>query len=222
MTKYRETFKRISRSCLVLAGLGAIVATSTPQTALAEVTTPPATTQVDIHATALGLLEREIQVAREHIGDAAEYRTNTVEEVKKEIKRQKDEGLYVYVVQWGDELDVLAEATDQKVEDLAKFNRLNPEDDLTVGSVLLGVIHPEHRTTLNDRLDHTIESAKDKIELGKEKVDEIKAKEKAKDTKEKIEDNLHDIGDNISPPATDKQDQLVPDTPETPKTPAQE
>ena len=119
-------------------------------------------------------------------------------------------------------MDVLAEATDQKVEDLAKFNRLNPEDDLTVGSVPLGVIHPEHRTTLNDRLDHTIESAKDKIELGKEKVDEIKAKEKAKDAKEKIEDNLHDIGDNITPPAPDKQDQPVPDTPETPKTPAQE
>lgn len=128
-------------------------------------------------------------------------------------------------------MDVLAEATDQKVEDLAKFNRLNPEDDLTVGSVLLGVIHPEHRTTLNDRLDHTIESAKDKIELEKEKVDEIKdkekeiadkAKEKAKDTKEKIEDNLHDIGDNITPPAPDKQDEPVPETPETPKTPAQE
>lgn len=55
-------------------------------------------------------------------GVSLKWTMNDLDTVKAEINRQKELGLEVYVVQWGDTLSILAQATNQTVSDLAALN----------------------------------------------------------------------------------------------------
>ncbi|MGX7107108.1 LysM peptidoglycan-binding domain-containing protein [Hutsoniella sourekii] len=70
-------------------------------------------------------------------GEAVE---KTVDQVKEEIKRQEEAGLPAYVVQEGDTLALLAEATDQDADELAGLNGMKTDDELIIGDILTGVV----------------------------------------------------------------------------------
>ncbi|AMB98585.1 hypothetical protein AWM75_00625 [Aerococcus urinaehominis] len=90
--------------------------------------------------------------------DDQEAKDRTVDDVKKDIKRQKDADLDVYVVQPGDTLALLAKATDQEVADLAEKNQLKKDDKLVTGDILAGVVDAEQGisglvSSINNMLD---------------------------------------------------------------------
>lgn len=68
------------------------------------------------------------------------WEKNTVDEVRAEIERQREAGLDAYVVQWGDTLSVLAEATNKSVEDLANTNNIGNWHLILTGDILQNVL----------------------------------------------------------------------------------
>lgn len=89
--------------------------------------------------------EEQIQAEIERAIDIinTEWKQNSVEEIQREILRQKEEKLPIYVVQWGDTLSGIAFATGQSVEQLSEFNQLSNEDFIIAGDLLTGVIDSE-------------------------------------------------------------------------------
>ncbi|MCY3030394.1 N-acetylmuramoyl-L-alanine amidase [Aerococcus sp. Group 1] len=67
---------------------------------------------------------------------------NSVDQVKGEIARQQAAGYQAYVVQWGDTLSVLAEATGQDLNSLAQANHLGNIHLIFTGDLLTGVLSP--------------------------------------------------------------------------------
>ncbi|MCY3035555.1 N-acetylmuramoyl-L-alanine amidase [Aerococcus sp. Group 2] len=67
---------------------------------------------------------------------------NSVDQVKAEIARQQAAGYQAYVVQWGDTLSVLAEATGQDLNSLAQANHLGNIHLIFTGDLLTGVLSP--------------------------------------------------------------------------------
>lgn len=84
------------------------------------------------------LLLEETEKAKAAITEKWEIKT--LDEVKAEIERQVELGLEAYVVQWGDTLEVLAEATGETVEHLAEVNQVNEKDLILTGDLLIGVM----------------------------------------------------------------------------------
>lgn len=68
------------------------------------------------------------------------WEKNTVDEVRAEIIRQREAGLDAYVVQWGDTLSVLAEATNKSVKDLATANNIGNWHLILTGDILQNVL----------------------------------------------------------------------------------
>lgn len=68
------------------------------------------------------------------------WEKNTVDEVRAEIERQREAGLDAYVVQWGDTLGVLAQATDKSVENLANANNIGNWHLILTGDILQNVL----------------------------------------------------------------------------------
>ncbi len=79
----------------------------------------------------------------------AKWTDNTVEDVETEIKRQKEIGLPIYVIQWGDTLSVLAKVLDVSIESLAKANALENDDLILTGDVLQGVFSKDVVSTVS-------------------------------------------------------------------------
>jgi len=69
------------------------------------------------------------------------WEQNSVEEVQEEIERQREQGLSTYVVQWGDTLGVLAEATDKSVSDISQANNIDNDDLILTGDVINNVLN---------------------------------------------------------------------------------
>lgn len=68
------------------------------------------------------------------------WEKNTVDKVRAEIIRQREAGLDAYVVQWGDTLSVLAEATNKSVKDLATANNIGNWHLILTGDILQNVL----------------------------------------------------------------------------------
>jgi len=68
------------------------------------------------------------------------WEKNTVDEVRAEIARQREAGLDAYVVQWGDTLSVLAEATGKSVEELATSNQIGNWHLILTGDILQNIL----------------------------------------------------------------------------------
>lgn len=89
------------------------------------------------------IIQGEIKKAKELIDN--KWESNSVENIEDEIERQKkffeDEEVdfNVYVVQWGDTLSKIAEATGLSVSHLAKVNDLSDANVLLTGDLLIGV-----------------------------------------------------------------------------------
>lgn len=83
-------------------------------------------------------IQNESNTALEEI--TANWERNTVSEIQSEIERQKDLGLNAYVVQWGDTLGVLAEATDKSVDEIAHANNIENDDLILTGDILHNVL----------------------------------------------------------------------------------
>lgn len=65
---------------------------------------------------------------------------NSVEQVRTEIERQRAAGLDVYVIQWGDTLSVLAQATGKTVDQIAAENNLGNIHLIFTGDILTGIL----------------------------------------------------------------------------------
>lgn len=65
---------------------------------------------------------------------------NSVEQVRAEIERQRAAGLDVYVIQWGDTLSVLAQATGKTVDQIAAENNLGNIHLIFTGDILTGIL----------------------------------------------------------------------------------
>lgn len=65
---------------------------------------------------------------------------NSVEQVRAEIERQRTAGLDVYVIQWGDTLSVLAQATGKTVDQIAAENNLGNIHLIFTGDILTGIL----------------------------------------------------------------------------------
>lgn len=65
---------------------------------------------------------------------------NSVEQVRTEIERQRAAGLDVYVIQWGDTLSVLAQATGKTVDQIAAENNLGNIHLIFTGDILAGIL----------------------------------------------------------------------------------
>lgn len=65
---------------------------------------------------------------------------NSVEQVRAEIERQRAVGLDVYVIQWGDTLSVLAQATGKTVDQIAAENNLGNIHLIFTGDILTGIL----------------------------------------------------------------------------------
>lgn len=61
---------------------------------------------------------------------------NSVEQVRTEIERQRAAGLDVYVIQWGDTLSVLAQASGKTVDQIATENNLGNIHLIFTGDIL--------------------------------------------------------------------------------------
>ena len=80
---------------------------------------------------------------------------NSVEEVREEIERQEKAGLDAYVIQWGDTLSVLSEATGRSVEELAELNNIGNLNLILTGDILNGVLNTEENVSSNSEDNHS-------------------------------------------------------------------
>lgn len=121
-------------------------------------------------------------------GISAKWTDNSVDDVKAEIARQKEAGLPVYVIQWGDTLSVLAKALDKSVDDLAKTNNLENDDLILTGDVLLGVLStsvvPSNETADVDKQEDAPVDVDKKAETPNNKDENVDAPSVAKDEDE--------------------------------------
>lgn len=142
-------------------------------------------------------VQTESQKAFKNI--TAKWTDNTVEEVKKEIARQKEAGLPIYVIQWGDTLSVLAEALDTSVDKLAKLNQIENDDLILTGDLLLGVLVEADNTVSNKEVSSSENRAA-------EKASEVKSNDKN-------EGNDSTLAENESADNEDKEELKKPLTP---------
>lgn len=86
-------------------------------------------------------LKNESSTAMKKI--TANWTDNSVDEIREEIERQRDDGLDVYVVQWGDTLEVLAEAVGDTVEDIVEVNNISDKHLILTGDLLDGILYEQ-------------------------------------------------------------------------------
>lgn len=107
------------------------------------------------------LLENSLLIEETKKAQAAmteKWEVRSLEVVKAEIERQGALGLEVYVVQWGDTLEILAEATGETVEHLAELNQVDQKDLILTGDVLTGILEKltiEVSTTQSTTIAHS-------------------------------------------------------------------
>lgn len=130
-------------------------------------------------------LEMEKKAAQAHV--TPEWKARTLDEVKAEIKRQKELGLDVYVIQWGDTLGTIATATNQNVDELAKLNNLENKHLIITGSTLKGVLNkevvaetPKLVAQYNEASTNNIQTVAPSNPTSQEKVDLSVSKDKFK------------------------------------------
>lgn len=84
---------------------------------------------------------------------------NSVDQVKAEIARQQAAGYQAYVVQWGDTLSVLAEATGQDLNSLAQANHLGNIHLIFTGDLLTGILSPVSQNNAGTQAAKTVSPA---------------------------------------------------------------
>lgn len=92
-------------------------------------------------------IQSEVEASFEKINSFWSF--NSVEEVREEIERQEKAGLDAYVIQWGDTLSVLSEATGRSVEELAELNNIGNLNLILTGDILTGVLNTEENVSSN-------------------------------------------------------------------------
>ena len=140
----KSKLKLLLTSAVALAGLGGLSQTA-PVRVFANVTA----TSVWKLVSSSSFEGKETVIQHESIAAESQkallnitpsWTARTLEQTKAEIKRQKESGLSHYVIQWGDTLGVIALATEQDVNELAKINGLSDKDKIVTGDVLQGVL----------------------------------------------------------------------------------
>ena len=140
----KSKLKLLLTSAVALAGLGGLSQTA-PVRVFANVTA----TSVWKLVSSSSFEGKETVIQHESIAAESQkallnitptWTARTLEQTKEEIKRQKESGLSHYVIQWGDTLGVIALATEQDVNELAKVNGLSDKDKIVTGDVLQGVL----------------------------------------------------------------------------------
>ena len=140
----KSKLKLLLTSAVALAGLGGLSQTA-PVRVFANVTA----TSVWKLVSSSSFEGKETVIQHESIAAESQkallnitptWTARTLEQTKAEIKRQKESGLSHYVIQWGDTLGVIALATEQDVNELAKVNGLSDKDKIVTGDVLQGVL----------------------------------------------------------------------------------
>ena len=89
------------------------------------------------------LVREESQKAIDFAKTDKKVQIRTISETKEEIERQKELELPVYVVQKGDNLLVLSEACEKTMKELAEANKIDEQDELVVGDILVEVLMTE-------------------------------------------------------------------------------
>ncbi|MGF3182682.1 G5 domain-containing protein [Facklamia sp. P12934] len=84
---------------------------------------------------ALDEIKEEAQNALDKV--TLKWEANSVDTIRQEMERQKDLGLTVYAIQWGDTLSAIAQASGRTVEDLALLNGIKDVDFILTGDILL-------------------------------------------------------------------------------------
>lgn len=177
--------KWVSVLCIgtIVLGLGFSL---TNDTVMASVNSAAVTVMKTVNSTDFD--EKDTYMADETISSesskalgaiTAKWSDNDVETIRAEIERQREAGLSVYVIQWGDTLSVLAEALGVTVDDLAATNNIGNKDLILAGDLLLGVLNTDAIVAAQEKGDGEVE--KEKAAESTEKVDET-VKESEKDS----------------------------------------
>ncbi len=95
---------------------------------------------------------------------------NSVDQVKAEIARQQAAGYQAYVVQWGDTLSVLAEATGQDLNSLAQANHLGNIHLIFTGDLLTGILSPVSQNKAGTQAAKTVSPATSANEASQQKA----------------------------------------------------
>lgn len=177
--------KWVSVLCIgtIVLGLGFSL---TNDTVMASVNSAAVTVMKTVNSTEFD--EKDTYMADETISSesskalgsiTAKWSDNDVKTIRAEIERQREAGLSVYVIQWGDTLSVLAEALGVTVDDLAATNNIGNKDLILAGDLLLGVLNTDAIVAAQEKGDG--EAEKEKAAESTEKVDET-VKESEKDS----------------------------------------
>lgn len=147
-TKTKKWLKPAAIALVTVSVLGGGIAVYQSDTAMAKVNSGVVSVMKSVHSTGFEgkdavESDEEVQAETSQALDkiTREWTDNDVETIKKEIERQREKGLSIYVVQWGDTLSVLAEALDVTVSDLASANQIDDEDMILTGDLLTGVLN---------------------------------------------------------------------------------
>lgn len=152
------------------------------------------------------------------------WEKNTVDEVRAEIERQREAGLDAYVVQWGDTLSVLAEATNKSVEDLANANNIGNWHLILTGDILQNVL-TDSQVTDNQSENVTSEQTEEaaiEVSAGDDSsVVETGAKS-ATNNKTDVNNTEETVSESEKDPSDANLDQEVIETEETIDEPTEE
>jgi len=110
-------------------------------------------------------VQEESQLALDNI--TADWEANSVEEVQAEIDRQAEKGLDTYTVQWGDTLEVLAEATGKSVDQISEENNIGNIELILTGDILAGILTPAE-----DTQEQPAQADQEEISQGQESEEE--------------------------------------------------
>lgn len=133
---------------------------------------------------------------------------NSVEQVRTEIERQRAAGLDVYVIQWGDTLSVLAQATGKTVDQIAAENNLGNIHLIFTGDILTGILK---------------DAPASQGQGNKQNISDLGLKPQEKTTEQSKQPAKQTNKQQAAQPAKDKQASVEtkPDSKPTAETPAQ-
>lgn len=83
----------------------------------------------------LDLVKAETLKAKDQITE--KWEANSIEDVKRELQRQRELDLPVYVIQWGDTIPVIADALGVDANKLAEVNDLKDPNKIITGDILI-------------------------------------------------------------------------------------
>ncbi len=84
-------------------------------------------------------IQDETSMAEDRITPS--WSENSSEDIRTEVKRQRDAGLDAYVVQWGDTIEGLASAVGVSADEMRERNNLSKDSDLYAGDILDGILY---------------------------------------------------------------------------------